>query len=105
MKPKKITAWLLIILGIALIFWTLYSSYSIFTGKSSVPAVFENQTEEKEGEPAEAREMVREEIRDMIPAEAVYQLLNLISWSILALILIFGGGRISIIGINLLRRS
>ncbi len=116
MKPKKIIAWILIILGVSLIFWTLYSSYNIFTAKTSPPGVFEIQ-EKKEvsekgglsGSPEkierQMQEMVKEELRDIIPSEFISRILNLITWSIFAGILIFGGSRISGIGINLLRRG
>ncbi len=107
MKPKKIIGWILIILGLAVVFWAIYSSYSVFTGKSSVPEIFETKTEElkTEGSGDEMEKMVKEQIKNIVPAEAVSQVLNLVSWAILAFILIFGGGRISGIGINLLRKS
>jgi len=116
MKPKKIIAWILIILGILVIFWTLYSSYNIFTAKTNPPGIFKLQEKkevlEKEGFSGslekieqQMQEMVKEELKDIIPSEFISRILNLIAWSIFAGILIFGGSRISGIGINLLRRS
>ncbi len=110
MKPKKIIAWTLIILGLIVVFWALYSSYGIFTAKKPVPEVFklEESASEKNladgTEEEKMEEMVREEIRNIVPSEAVYQLLNLLTWAFLAGLLIFGGGRISGIGISLLKK-
>ena len=127
MKPKKILGWALLVVGLLLIFWILYSTYNIFTGKTLAPEIFKMEkketvsSEEKdeadylsfEGTPEEASEktqeemkkMVEEQMREMVPSEFMSKILNLISWSILAGILIFGGSKISGIGIKLVKES
>ena len=42
---KKFVGWGLLVAGIVLICWTLYSSYNIFTGKTLAPEVFETPSE------------------------------------------------------------
>ena len=125
MKPKKIFSWVLLILGILLIFWTLYSTYNIFTGKTSAPEIFKieetkqavldesqesktspvSQEEAQERAQEEMKKLVGDQIKEMIPSTFMSKILNLISWSILAGILIFGGSRISGIGIKLIREG
>ncbi|MFA6096310.1 MAG: hypothetical protein WC788_01630 [Candidatus Paceibacterota bacterium] len=37
---NKIAGWALLGLGLAVIFWGIYSSYSVFTGKTKAPEIF-----------------------------------------------------------------
>ena len=108
MKPKirKIIGWLLIIIGLVVIFWSLYASYNIFTAKEKAPEVF--KTEEKEliseqyGSEDEARALIDEQLKEILPANFGSQLFNLVAWSIFMAILILAGGKITAIGIKLI---
>ena len=111
MPPKKILGWLLLISGILIIFYSLFSSYQIFTGKSPSPEIFkiekvilpaslETQTEAERI----VQELLQKQFQEIIPAGSIPQLLNLISWSILATIFIFGGAQISGLGIRLIKK-
>ncbi len=118
-KFKKILGWFLLIAGLVIIFWPLYFSYNIFMSKASAPEIFkeEEKVEEEISEKGEAgpisqeelqeemRKAVEEQIKEMIPAEFLTKLLNLMSWSIFAGILIFGGSKISGIGLRLIKRD
>lgn len=116
-SATKIFGWGLLILGLLIICWTLYSSYNIFTGKGAVPPLFKTETEQisaqiPEGQfsasPGEIQEqagkILGEQLKAILPAETLPKTLNLIVWSILAGILIFGGSQISSLGIKLLRK-
>lgn len=118
MIPTKILGWLLLAFGILIIFFSLFNSWNIFTGKSQPPAVFKVEEKKKEilsptqkiQTPEEkAQSLVQEELQkqlqQMLPADTIPKLLNLISWSILAGILIFGGAQISSLGIRLIKKS
>ena len=112
----KIFGWVLLIAGIILIGWTLLSTYNIFTGERPAPEIFkvaekeailpekgkvkglETMLEEK------MKEMMGEQLKEIFPTEFIPKLLNLIVWSILAGILIFGGAQISSFGIKLIKR-
>lgn len=37
---NKIAGWALLVLGMAMIFWGVFSAYDIFTGKKQAPAIF-----------------------------------------------------------------
>lgn len=113
----KIFAWVLLVAGVVIIGWTLYSSYNIFTGKAVLPAIFEikqeatgttTQAGKTPTSPAEIQEqmeiMVTERLKEFLPTDVLPKILNLAVWSMLAFILIFGGGQISVIGIKLFKK-
>ncbi len=105
MNLTKIIGYILLLLGLGIIIFTAYSSYQIFTGKSQVPQIFysssktasQNQTIQNQIENA-----LQNQLNNIIPASSISQIMNLISWAILAAILIFAGGHISGLGIKLL---
>ncbi len=115
----KIFGWGLLIIGVITIGWTLYSSYNIFTGKTEALEIFKIEKEITEAPvavqrklptvPAEIQEelkkIVGEQLKGMLPIDAIPKMLNLIVWSMLAFILIFGGAQISNLGIKLIKRS
>jgi len=109
---KKIFGWILIIAGLAIIIATLYFSYTIFTGKIKAPELFKLEDssaavagfDQKELEKS-LEESIQEQIKNIVPSEFTIQLFNLISWSIFAGLLIFGGAKISAIGIKMLRKE
>jgi hypothetical protein len=114
MNAKKIIGWITFFAGIFIIVFTLYRSYNIFTGKIPPPEFFKVQTKEaispKRKTPTtleeiqlQVGEILAEQLREIFPKEYIIKLLNLIVWSILAGILIFGGSQISSLGIKLLK--
>ena len=110
MNYPKIIGWILLIAGVALIGWTLWSSYNIFTAKSGLPEFFEMPEEEiTVGEGAltvevQLEEMIKEQLEGILPVDVIIKLLNLTVWSLLAFILIFGGSQVSGLGIRLIRK-
>lgn len=104
---KKISGFILLFAGLIIIFYGLYSSYNIFNGKTEAPVVF--QTAENNISPAkidleaQAQKLLEDQLKNLLPAGSITQLLNLLSWSIFAGILVLGGGQISGIGIKLLK--
>jgi len=106
----------LLIVGIVIIGWTLYSSYNIFTGKMAVPEVFKIETEETptvtqekvsttpEELQKEMERMMGEQLKDVLPVDALPKMLNLAVWSMLAFILIFGSSQLSTLGIKLIKK-
>lgn len=112
---SKIFGWILLIGGVGIIGWTLLFSYNVFTGKTLAPSVFqENQTIAKtttsKGNVASLEDlqqglgnMIGEQIKGILPSDTLPKILNLTVWSMLAGILIFGGGQISSLGIKLIK--
>lgn len=110
MAVNKIIGWFLLILGVAIISYTLYYSFGVFTNRISIPEIFTvNQEEEREltgtkqDLQEQAEEIIREQLKEIIPADFLLQLFNLISWSLLSGILIFGGSQIANLGIKLIK--
>ena len=106
----------LLFIGITIILYALLSSYNIFTAKSPVPEIFPvpEITIEDSSSPIKTatsiqdiqdqlQETMKEQMGSMLPPDFIPKLLNLISWSIFATILIFGGTHISGIGIKLIK--
>ena len=96
--------------GLLVILWGLWSSYQIFNGNRQVPEIFKESTE-KQGSAGtftgtqveeQMRNMLGEQIGNLIPVGSMTKTLNLASWSIFMFILIYAGGKISNIGIRLL---
>ncbi len=104
---KRILGLILLFVGLIIIFYSLYSSFNIFTAKSAAPEIFKTEIvpSQKNGEGLEAQvqQMIGEQLKGMLPANSIPQLLNLISWSIFAGILIFGGTQITTLGIKLIK--
>jgi len=113
----KIFGWVLLLAGLAIIGWTLYSSYNIFVGQTFAPEIFKTPAEETEATAAQGKipttqqeiqkeleKMIGEQLKGILPADTLPQLLNLIVWSMLAFVLISGGGQISSLGIKLINK-
>lgn len=119
MTLTKTIGWITFLAGLGIIVLTLYSSYKIFTGKTSPPEFF--KTEKKKNFPSvssktklpttpeeiqqEIGKMITEQLMEILPSDSITKLLNLMVWSILAGILIFGGSQIASLGINLLKNK
>lgn len=115
MSLAKISGWVLLLLGLAIIGYSLYSSYNIFTAKESAPEVFKVKPIEisvpesaVRDLQAQMEEVLEKQLQDMLgqmlPTGSIPKLLNLISWSIFASILIFAGSKIAGLGIRLIRK-
>ena len=115
-SAAKIFGWVLLLAGLAIIGWTLYSSFNIFTGKAAIPEIFEIPKEEAktptakgqitgiEDIQAQMEKMLSEQLKGAIPTDTIPKMLNLIVWSMLAGLLIFGGSQISGLGIKLIKK-
>lgn len=103
---KKILALSLLIVGLAVIFYGLYSSFNIFTGKTPAPEIFVTPSAIKSAGSqdiqTQLQNMIGEQLKGMLPVDSIATLLNLASFSVFAGILIFGGAQIAGLGIKLL---
>lgn len=111
---KKIIGWILLILGVLIIIWGIWSSYEIFTARRPPYEIFKTpETEEvslkQEKESLEThiqeevQEVLKEQLGKMLPSDFLPKLFNLIAWSIFMGILVFAAGKLSILGIKLLK--
>lgn len=107
MSIKKIFGLIFTILGLIIVFSSIYSTYLNFTGQSDFPQIFEAQEVKKEPKSTTAIEdqmanMIREFIGDMIPQGAIFQMFNMMAWMLFAFFLIYSGSKLVFIGLNFL---
>ena len=110
---NKIIGYALLVAGLLLIVFTLYRSYGIFTGSLSAPLMFSVQDytpSSNTGNVGSLQDLqkqlnseISKQVTQMIPVDSIPKILNLLSWSILAGILIFGGGQIAGLGVKMIR--
>jgi hypothetical protein len=104
---SKILGLILLLLGVAIILYTLYFSFNVFTAKAAPPEIFKLESQAAssgaQGLEAQFQEIVSEQLRGLIPVDSITTLLNLITWSIFAGILIFAGAQIAGLGVKLIK--
>ncbi len=105
---KKIIGLVLLVLGVLIILWGIWDCYNIFTAKKAAPEIFKIEETIKSGGTktgieGQIQQVIKEQLGGILPADSIPQMLNLISWSIFMFILFFGAGKISAIGIKLLK--
>jgi len=98
---KKVIGFFLLILGLCAIFYIVWESYQIFNAKKEPPQVFE-AIESISGGTAE-EVAIQEQIQKVLPLGSTTKLMNLISWSIFAAIIVLAGSKISGIGTKMMR--
>src|SRR3989344_4151526 len=108
MEAKKPIGWVLIVLGLGIVLWALWSCFRICRKKTAAPEILNEEPSQISKAPAgksndlqaQAQEIfnqtVQEQLKGFLPADSLPKLLNLLSWSI------FGGGQIAVIGAKLL---
>jgi hypothetical protein len=110
MKIEKIFGWVLLTAGIFIIIWGVFNSFNIFTAKQEAPAIFsmaEKETTQKGGVldiQVQMEKMISEQLKGILPVDALPKLLNLVAWSIFMGILFFAGAQIAGIGIKLIKK-
>ncbi|MFA7714614.1 MAG: hypothetical protein WCX77_00695 [Candidatus Paceibacterota bacterium] len=121
---SKLSSWLIVIVGLLVIGWTVFSSYDFFSGQKSFPQVFKqtaaegsqkevqqktavsaapkDQAEAQALAQAQMQQTIGESISKLFPAETTFQVLNMTSWIAFASFLVFAGAQIAGIGVKLL---
>ena len=115
-KMTTVTGFVLLLLGLSIMLWSLVYSYNIFTGVTEVPRVFkfapeqtssgsqQNKTQDPQSQLEQAAgQMIAEQLKGLLPQDVLPTLFNLVSWSVFAAIAIFTGTQIAGLGIKLLK--
>ena len=114
MVIRKISGWTLLAIGVLIIIWGIWTSFEIFTAQRPVYEIFKVSTAQevslrKETGSIETQmqeqmqQVIIEQFKEMFPPDFLIKLLNLMSWSIFAIILFMGGEKLAVIGIRLLK--
>ena len=113
MSLKKIIGWILLVGGMAIILYSLYTSYLLFTAARPAPVIFRMEVATSTSSNFLPTDLTEKRITKIDLQQLVNsfclggsqsKLLNLIAWSIFAGILIFGGSQISGLGIKLIKK-
>lgn len=118
MTAERILGFILLTVGVGVVFYSLYASYGIFTGTSDPPEFYSvpieppvarevaptpSQPASLEDVQGQLQDIIGQQLGNILPADAIPKTLNLFIWSIFTGILIFGGSQIAGIGVKLLQ--
>ena len=98
----------LLVVGLLLISVPLWQTYMIFSGKASAPEVFHIKKVDASTPKPNAfdiQKQVEQALVNILPIDLIDKTLNLISWTLLLFILMYGGRHISYIGIQLMKNG
>jgi hypothetical protein len=119
----KLCGWLILVAGLALIVYSVKTSYSYFTGKAEFPVLVEAPTvsngsgTENSGnsnvdlaDPQAVQAMMQVQIQgsvdktinNMVPSGSIAKMINAAIWSVFATFLVYAGAKISEIGVKML---
>lgn len=109
---RQFLAWVLIVIGLGIVFWDISSSYYFFTAQKDFPHVFVENTVTQVDNMAvgstvqeQVGNVVKEQLKQLVPENTVTQLLNISSWIIFASFLLWAGGKLIGIGNDFLKNS
>jgi len=114
----KLTGYILLIAGLAIICFSIYLTINVFTGKTNPPEIFkvekkvdvnvqENSIKANDLQEIqkELQKMLESGAKEIIPMEPIMKLLNLITFSVFTSVLIFAGAQVSGLGIKLIKNE
>jgi hypothetical protein len=98
-KDEKIVGYILLAVGVGMMFSSVFLIFNVFTGASAPPKLFDFSdvsfpTSQGEG----ASETVR-----VISGEDMNRVVAMAFWYLLMLFIMFAGGRIASLGVNLIK--
>lgn len=107
---KIIVGWVLLALGVGIILWSAWVSYSIYSGSREAPQIFEapealdglSQKEMAGNEQEKMQQAISEQLNQLMPQDSLPKMFNLAVWSMYVFILIFAGGKVATIGVKIL---
>ncbi|MEK9132756.1 MAG: hypothetical protein AAB606_03570 [Patescibacteria group bacterium] len=118
MNVQKILGFVLVAGGVGIILYSLYASFTFFTGSAIPPEIFsvdapDSSTGEKgvqdfsldslQSLGSQIPKLLESQLQGMLPVGLIPKMLNLTVWSIFAGLLMLGGGQIAGLGIKLLK--
>lgn len=101
---NKILGYVLLAAGLVIIGWAALQSYNVFTGKLEPPLVFKTPSAQQSSGSIEDQ-IIQKQISLLLPPGIITKVLNLVAWSMFALILVWLGGAVSGIGVKLLNEK
>jgi len=96
MKDEKIVGYVLLAIGVAMIFFSVYLMVQVFTGASPPPNLF-NFSDISFSMPEQAEETL------LISGEELNKLAAMVFWYMLMFFIMWSGGKIASLGVNMIR--
>lgn len=118
MNVQKILGFALLAGGVGIILYSLYASFTFFTGSATPPEIFATNAASSgtggngaqdlslnslQNLGSQLPKLLEGQLQGLLPAGLIPRMLNLTVWSIFAGILMLGGGQIAGLGIKLLK--
>lgn len=111
---NKIIGYVFLFLGVIIILWGLWFSYGIFTGQRISPQLFDIEPKSKEitlpqnlgmNEQVQSQinALLQSQLGNLISGDSMNKILNLTAWSIFMAILVMACGKISSIGVQMIK--
>jgi len=109
---RQFLAWILIVIGLFIVFWDISTSYYYFSAQKEFPKVFlDTQVNSQNLAPTgnaiqdQIITMVRDQIKAQLPENTGTQALNMTSWIIFASFLLWAGGKLVGMGSDFLKKG
>lgn len=108
---KQVLGWFLVIVGLYVVFWDIAESYYYFTAQKEFPQVFiaqpskKSETQDSSSIADYTKQIIGEQINQLIPENSVTQLLNMTTWIAFASFMLFAGGKLVGMGTGFLKNS
>ena len=108
MAAERIIGVVLLIAGLGLIAYTLFLSFTFFTGQVLPPEIFNIeetglQVSLENISPENFQDAIPQLLESLLPQDTFPQMLNLVIWSVFAGVLIFAGAQIAGLVIRLMK--
>lgn len=113
---KSFIGWVLLVVGIFILFWTIMNSYNMFTDRQDFPGLFESsasQTSSQTSQGDSVEDMIQDQIQSLmseqfssiIPSGAITDMLNMTAWIIFATFMVYAGAKVAGLGASMIRRE
>ena len=111
---KAVIGWVMVVVGLVAIGQSINLSNQYFSGGADFPPVFKTPAVKELNAPAAAgqtqqdavqaqvQQSVNQAVGNLLPADSIAKMLNILSWSIFATLLVYAGGTITGLGIRFL---
>ncbi|MDP2820650.1 MAG: hypothetical protein Q8O39_00385 [bacterium] len=109
MALSKTMGFLVLLLGLAIIVWSLYQVYGVYTQKITIPDFFKvsesvsSESKSAGGIEQQLQSVIKEQLSSFIPTNTISQGLNLGFFTAVIGLFIFGGSKIALIGVKLIK--
>ena len=109
MAFSKVLGFVILLIGLAIIIWSLYQVYGVYTQKITIPDFFKvsqtalTETQTNGGIEQQLQGVIKQQLANFIPTNTISQSLNLGFFAVVIGLFIFGGSKIALIGVKLIK--